>query len=240
MTAPRKKISAPVQAALWALSNGRCYFPDCPAPVVLQVKLGVYRKNAQIAHIYGVALGAPRYKPLPAPERDSFSNLILLCYPHHCEIDDEVSGELLYPAEVLHGWKSAREGKEESVLAGLGAINEEALTALLMEAFTPPINRLQSIADQLEETGAVSKETVQELRAVARVLGDAPGPDLRTARLLAEAAEVFGSRSFQVAASTLGDVAQVMHPNRLAAAAEGLQAAARQVDSAAQRARQML
>jgi hypothetical protein len=67
-------------AALWTVSNGRCYAPDCVMPVVLEVRPGVYQKNAQVAHIYGIRPGTPRYRPdMPARERDSFANLLLLC-----------------------------------------------------------------------------------------------------------------------------------------------------------------
>ena len=67
-------------AALWTVSNGRCYAPDCVMPVVLEVRPGVYQKNSQVAHIYGIRPGTPRYRPdMPARERDSFANLLLLC-----------------------------------------------------------------------------------------------------------------------------------------------------------------
>ena len=49
-------------------------------PVVLEVRPGVYQKNSQVAHIYGIRPGTPRYRPdMPARERDSFANLLLLC-----------------------------------------------------------------------------------------------------------------------------------------------------------------
>ena len=42
----------------------------CPSPVVVEIRAGVYRKNVQIVHIYGVR--APRYKKvLSEEERDS-------------------------------------------------------------------------------------------------------------------------------------------------------------------------
>jgi hypothetical protein len=41
----RKSIPAATEAALWALSNGQCYAPDCTAPVVVEVRPGVYRKE---------------------------------------------------------------------------------------------------------------------------------------------------------------------------------------------------
>jgi hypothetical protein len=76
----RKSLSQAVLAALWTVSNGRCYAPDCVMPVVLEVRPGVYQKNSQVAHIYGIRPGTPRYRPdMPAKERDSFAKLLLLC-----------------------------------------------------------------------------------------------------------------------------------------------------------------
>jgi hypothetical protein len=53
----RKPVSPATVAALWTLSNGHCYAPGCTAPVVVEVRPGVYRKNAQVAHIHGVRAG---------------------------------------------------------------------------------------------------------------------------------------------------------------------------------------
>jgi len=76
----RKSLSPAMLAALWTVSNGRCYAPGCVMPVVLEVRPGVYQKNSQVAHIYGIRPGTPRYRPdMPARERDSFANLLLLC-----------------------------------------------------------------------------------------------------------------------------------------------------------------
>jgi hypothetical protein len=78
----RKSIPAATQAALWALSSGRCYAPSCPVPVVVEIRVGVYRKNAQVGHIHGVKPGAARFDPAIDDEiRDAFTNLLLLCLP---------------------------------------------------------------------------------------------------------------------------------------------------------------
>lgn len=99
MTTKRTSIPAATDAALWALSNGRCYFPGCDEPIVKETRPGTYKKNVRIAHIYGVAENSPRHRLLPAGEdRNSFKYLMLLCTPHHDEIDDRLNGEKLYPA----------------------------------------------------------------------------------------------------------------------------------------------
>ena len=84
----RKTLTPAMLAALWTVSNGRCYAPGCPHPVVFEVRPGHFQKNSQVAHIYGVRPRAPRYQhDLPAQERDSFENLLLLCPAHREEVD---------------------------------------------------------------------------------------------------------------------------------------------------------
>jgi hypothetical protein len=201
----RKNIPAATQAALWALSSGRCYAPGCQCPVVVEIRVGVYRKNAQIGHIYGVKPGAARFNAaIPDEERDAFTNLLLLCLPHHGDVDDKKTGERMYPPELLRGWKTKHEGRDGPALAGLGRVDEDSIGELLAEAFSPPIERLQSIADQLEQTGTLNAAALLQLRQVVRVLRDSSvGVDRHTALMLAEAADIYGTGSFTRAAAQL-------------------------------------
>jgi hypothetical protein len=178
--------------------------------VVVEIRPGVYRKNSQVAHIKGVR--APRFDPtLSAEQCAAFSNLLILCLPHHAEVDDRKTGEKLYPPHVLRKWKADHEGRNEAALAALGPIDEESLTQLLLDVFTPPVKRLQQIADQLEKTGTLNARTVIELRDVIDIMTSSPaGPDAQTAEMLAEAAEVFGSRRFRDTVEALGEAADLI------------------------------
>ena len=186
----RRNIPAPIEAALWALSNGRCYAPGCPFPVIVEVRPGVPRKNAQIAHIHGVQPNAPRYRPgMSAAERDSFRNLLLLCLPHHAEVDDKKTGAAQYPPELLRQWKTKHEGSLGPALARIGTVDPNVLVDTLTDLFAPPVERLEMIADQLERTGTLNADTVNDLRQIVDVMADSPtGPDARTAGMLMEAA----------------------------------------------------
>lgn len=211
----RLPIPAAVEAALWTLSNGRCYAPGCPFPVVYEVRPGVFQKNAQIAHILGVSPNAARYRPCAsveeARERESFKNLLLLCLAHHAEVDDKNHGEERYPPELLRKWKREHEGEHGRQLARIGPLNEDQLTDLLISVFTPPVKRLEKIADQLERTGTLTSGALDELRNIISVMSDSPGsPDARTARQLAYAAEVFGAQSLQGSAKSLAYAAEVL------------------------------
>lgn len=239
MAGVRKHVSAATEAALWALSNGRCYAPGCPSPVVSEVRPGVYRKNAQIAHIRGVR--APRHdKSLTPGQCAEFRNLLILCLPHHGEVDDRKTGEKFYPVELLTRWKTSHEGSSGPALAALGPVDEDNLTDLLVSVFTPPAERLQQIADQLEQTGTLNAETVVQLRQVVDVMTSAPaGPSTRTAEALTYAADVFGTHAFRRAASQLVTAADMLTSSdkTLAAKVAQLQQAADLMSAAADRLR---
>ena len=167
-------------------------------------------ENAQVAHIKGVR--APRFDPkLTAEECAAFSNLLLLCLPHHAEVDDRKTGEKLYPPHLLRKWKADHEGRNGAALAALGPIDEESLTELLLDVFTPPVKRLQQIADQLEKTGTLNAQTVMELRQIVEVMASSPaGPDVRTAAMLATAAEVYNSHQFRQSVKALSEAVDLI------------------------------
>ncbi len=97
-------ISAPDSNLLWALSRGLCAFPLCDAELVIERK-GQYVTNGQRAHIRSDVPGGPRHDS-NYPNPDGYGNLLLLCLPHHNEID-ALPG--LYPVELLLEWKRAHE-----------------------------------------------------------------------------------------------------------------------------------
>jgi hypothetical protein len=178
--------------------------------VVVEVRPGVYRKNAQIAHIRGVR--APRFDPsLRAEDCALYTNLLVLCLPHHGEVDDRRTGEKNYPVPLLMRWKADHEGSNAQALAALGAVDEETLTNLLLEVFTPPVKRLQQIADQLEETGHLTSHTVAELRQVIQVMAEGPtGADMLVAEMLANTADVLGTARFSQMAEELAMAADIL------------------------------
>lgn len=120
------------ERALYAFSDLTCYFPECPTPVIVFVGDEPV-SNVDIAHIRGANPGSPRYdSKMTDEDRRAFSNVILLCKPHH-EIVDKRHPEK-YPAETLAEWKSQREvaaGIDATKLAG---ITEDRLVDLIEKA----------------------------------------------------------------------------------------------------------
>ncbi|WP_158706390.1 MULTISPECIES: hypothetical protein [Streptomyces] len=181
--------------------------------MIHEVRPGVYQKNAQIAHIIGVKRTAARYRPCSSEKearaRESFKNLLLLCLAHHAEVDDKNHGEELYPPELLRKWKRDHEGEHGRQLDRIGPLNEDQLTDLLISVFTPPVTRLEKIADQLEQTGTLTSDALSELRNIISVMSDGSGsPDAHTARQLAYAAEVFENHGLQGSAKSLAYAAE--------------------------------
>lgn len=204
----RRNLPPAVQAALWTVSNGQCYAPNCLIPVVLEVRPGVYQKNSQVAHIYGVKPNAARFNGgMPAEERDSFGNLLLLCLAHHEEVDGD---EGRYTPEVLKSWKARHEGEAGAVLARLRVPDAETLGKVLTELAEPPLGRLEAVTKRLEETGVANTETVAELKAIIATISAAGnGLSAQTARSLAYAAEVLGEGSFDGSARAAAYAAEV-------------------------------
>lgn len=91
---------------LWALSGSVCARPGCDAPLVTGSPSG-WVTVGQIAHIHAHSPDGPRYDPaLPPALTDSFSNTMLLCQPHHREVDQFPED---FPADLLRRWKADHE-----------------------------------------------------------------------------------------------------------------------------------
>lgn len=116
--------------ALFSLSRGTCYAPDCDRRMISWIDPSTPTVDAHIAHICGAHPGSPRYDPdMTDDERRSFSNLILLCKPHHDLVDKIRPDD--HPVELLQRWKTEREGGASAVLSDL---NEDRLEELIIEA----------------------------------------------------------------------------------------------------------
>lgn len=70
---------------LFALSGNQCSFPGCRKVLVTEKNA----KECNICHIEGANPGGERYREDSTDkERAGYTNLILLCRPHHDETDD--------------------------------------------------------------------------------------------------------------------------------------------------------
>ncbi|MGW4619535.1 HNH endonuclease signature motif containing protein [Streptomyces sp. NPDC004592] len=124
------------------------------------------RLNLEIAHIRAFEDGGKRSdSTMSVSERNSFANLILLCHPHHTEIDGPNSDQ--YSVELLEGWKHGRESDGVSALAGLGDLTEQRLGEMISEAQTALVGRIEPALDEFAksapELASLLKVTLKEL-----------------------------------------------------------------------------
>lgn len=100
----RLAITRETLNALFAKSGNVCAFPGCTHELVTARNLFV----GQICHIEAANPGGQRYCPNSTDEdRRSFKNLMLMCYRHHKETDDET----LFTPDVLQAMKFDHESK---------------------------------------------------------------------------------------------------------------------------------
>jgi hypothetical protein len=98
------------EKALFRMTAGTCYFPNCETPVITNVN-GTPIVGVEIAHIRGAEPGAARYDAsMTDEERCDFRNLILLCTSHHKYVDRLAAAE--HSVEVLAKWKRDNEPAE--------------------------------------------------------------------------------------------------------------------------------
>lgn len=97
-------ISESVRRSVWVRDAGCCAI--CRERVyIAEVGTDLPQFRAEVAHIVAEQRDGPRGDSTLTPQqRNHASNLLLLCFNHHAEIDSNVSG---FPVERLHEIKAA-------------------------------------------------------------------------------------------------------------------------------------
>lgn len=96
---------------LWGRAGGRCSFPSCRKYVFHdEEEADTPTLIGENCHIVAEKDDGPRGDPsMPLEQRNSYSNLILLCRNHHKVIDDFENGEVIYSVEKLQQMKELHE-----------------------------------------------------------------------------------------------------------------------------------
>ncbi|MFD3560873.1 HNH endonuclease [Streptomyces sp. NPDC058686] len=164
---PRRSYSNATIAALTTLARGGCYYPECQVPILKLID-GEPFLNLEIAHIRAFEDEGPRSETaLSTRERNSFTNLILLCTPHHKLVDGPRSEE--FTIEVLEGWKDSRESDGIDALAGLTDLTEQKLATMIQEAQQELFERLEPALDEFAKT---APELADLLKSVTKEISD--------------------------------------------------------------------
>ncbi|MFB9832668.1 hypothetical protein [Actinoallomurus acaciae] len=178
MTERERSYTTGVSGALHALCGRRCYWPDCNEPVVRFVEDQPVN-NLQIAHIAAAKPGGARFISMPPEERKSFSNLILLCHPHHTLVDRLEPDK--YSIKLLQEWKARREGPEGAALRGVRDLTEDRLQEMILEAVVARDKRIDAAIKRFEEVdfeaARVLRGMLEELNSL-RTYGSVLDPDV--------------------------------------------------------------
>ena len=164
---------AGTRAALSLFSKGHCYFPDCDVPTFVFVD-GEPIINYQIAHIRDAKPGNRYGDEMTDDARREFKNLVLLCAPHHTEVDKAHPEK--YSTETLEGWKADRETGDVAQLRRLDGLTEDRLAEMIRGA----LGALPSAAARGDLEWSVDESSFEE--AVAGVLQS--GDDITLRRFL--------------------------------------------------------
>lgn len=131
MSAGPRDYSQGTRAALAALSGGRCYEPSCDRPIIAFIGDEAF-VDYQIAHIHDAKSGNRYRADMTDDDRRAFSNLVLLCKPHHELVDKRYPEQ--FSAEVLASWKAERERSVGIDVTQLAGINGDELDDLVTAA----------------------------------------------------------------------------------------------------------
>jgi hypothetical protein len=125
--------------------------------------------NLDIAHIRALNPDGPRFdRSMTKDDRNSFDNLLLLCRPHHRQVD--VVAPRRYTPEVLQEWKRIAEPENREELDFLVGIDEEKLQNALSDAIT---KYNITITTALDELKALAREQGGTLQIIANKLDSA-------------------------------------------------------------------
>lgn len=163
---------AGARAALALFLHGHCYFPGCKVPTFVFVD-GEPIINYEIAHIRDAKPGNRYVKDMTDDERRAFKSLVLLCQPHHTEVDKVHPDR--YSIETLESWKVERESGAVAQLRGLDGLTEDRLAEMIREALAA-----SPAAPRVELDWALDEDSFED--AVADVLRS--GDDISLRRFL--------------------------------------------------------
>lgn len=182
-----RNYDAGVVTGLVSVSQGTCYWPGCDERIVRFVD-GVPVNNFETAHIRAANEGGPRYDPAMRDdeERNSFSNLVLLCVVHHKVVDKLRPDD--FSIEMLQRWKAERETAGQAALQGLRGLTEDRLQELIAGAFE---SFRATFDDALARLEQIDLEAANLLRPLVNELAEARFqtrfPDADTAEMLLRA-----------------------------------------------------
>ncbi|MFG1995305.1 hypothetical protein ACGFJ7_35550 [Actinoplanes sp. NPDC048988] len=170
MSQSRRSIPERIRRALYVLSRGRCYAPNCGEPVLVIDRDQVVFVG-EVAHIVAASSGGPRGNG-SRTNTEAFENLLVLCGRHHAIVDGADTRQH-YPPGELRKWKHSREAEfDEQTLRELHAIRMSAadLKSLFVQSFKEITAELKATVARLEQAGKIAHGAAELLQSSADAL----------------------------------------------------------------------
>lgn len=165
--------------ALFLLSQGRCYAPDCAVRAFQKVD-GHFKPLLRRAHICAHDPGGPRYDPAMTPEvRDSWMNMLLLCDEHHGKVDSKKHLPD-FPVALLLQWKSDREAGQVGDPQRLRGISDLDFQQLL-------VDHVEGVMHSIDQLKGVSQAVIDEIKGLVEHRFTKPTVDSDAIESLAQA-----------------------------------------------------
>ena len=139
---------------LWANAAGICSWPGCSIRLATGNEEGVDPYTVgEMAHIKGDQQGSNRHDPLQSQiERDSYSNLVLLCPTHHTIID-KPENEARYSVDALLQMKAIQEESIRRQLTTPEVRSREDVKALV----TPYLEENRIVFESLGPSSRIAR-----------------------------------------------------------------------------------
>ena len=105
---------------------------------------------------------------MPEEDRKAFTNLILLCHPHHTLVDKLRPQDFSIP--TLREWKASREAANQEALSRLREVTPDALQTMLADALKERDERLDDAIEQLQHVNAEAAHLLHSVLDEMQVL----------------------------------------------------------------------
>jgi hypothetical protein len=101
-------------------------------------------------------------------ERRAFTNLILLCHPHHTIVDRLRPQD--FPVLTLQKWKASRETANQEALSRLREVTPDTLQTMLADALKERDEKLDDAIEQLQQVNAEAAQLLHSVLDELQVL----------------------------------------------------------------------
>lgn len=162
MSGPRDYKRATLMSLAYH-SGGICYYPGCTEPVLRKLESGEMSFIVEISHIRAAYPNGPRYDPLMTdPQRADFPNLMLLCEPHHRDVD-KIAKVGIYSVAMLTRWKAQREADPAQALSRLREVTPAGLKKIVADGMAQRDSDILAALNRLKQSDSEAAELMRSL-----------------------------------------------------------------------------